>query len=290
MKPAADSAPVAPGFISLHGGHSGQFCEHAVDLLAEIVEAYWHRGAAVVGFTEHMAPLGDQFLYPDEVAAGWDAAGLQKRFEFYFQTCRALKEQYAGQMEILVAFETETYSGSEAFIRQLLEQYRPDYFVGSLHHVGDQGFDFSPADYRVLVDSVGGIEALYCRYFDEQYDMIKALQPAVVGHFDLIRVYDPDYSERWRQGDIWQRVERNLDLVQRLGLILDFNLGGFDKAGGEQFPCRPILAAAIERGIALVPGDDSHGVGTVGRHFDRGVALLRELGADMEWRLPGKMG
>ena len=283
----AKSAPAVPP-ISLHGGHSGQFCQHAEGPLAAIVEAYWRRGFPRVGITEHMAPPSDQFLYPDEIEAGLDAALMQERFGLYFETCRALQEQYAGRMEIFVGFETETYAGSEALVRQIVAEFAPDYFVGSLHHVGDKGFDFSAPDYQTLAASMGGLDALYCRYFDEQYAMIEALEPAVVGHLDLIRLFDPDCEARLHKGEIWRRVERNLDLVRRLGLILDFNLGGFDKPGGEQFPCRPILQAAIERGIDLVPGDDSHGVGTVGRHFARGVDLLRELGADVQWRRPGK--
>ena len=117
-------------------------------------------------------------------------------------------------------------------------------------------------------------------------DMVKALNPPVVGHFDLVRLFDPDYKSRLQQSQIAERVQRNLDLIKERGLILDFNLAGFDKLAGEPYPSRDILAAAIERGIALVPGDDSHGIRTVGRHFARGMALLEELGGELDWKKP----
>src|SRR5690606_6562191 len=80
-----------------------------------------------------------------------------------------------------------------------------------------------------------------------------------------------------------QRVQRNLDFIRDKDLILDFNLRGFHK-GEEQYPCREILLEALRLGIAVVPGDDSHGVASVGKHFERGLEVLRELGAPLQGR------
>ena len=40
--------------VSIHGGHSGQYCCHAEDTLEEIVLAYIEHGYTWVGLTEHM--------------------------------------------------------------------------------------------------------------------------------------------------------------------------------------------------------------------------------------------
>ena len=48
----------------------------------------------------------------------------------------------------------------------------------------------------------------------------------------------------------------------------------------------PVLEAAVYRDIAIVPGDDSHGVSSVGRNFDRGIDILKSLGADTDWPQP----
>jgi histidinol-phosphatase (PHP family) len=275
-----------PPLVSAHGGHSGRFCNHAEDSLEEIIGTYIARGFSWVGITEHMAPVEDRFVYPDERAAGLDAAALQARFRSYFETCHLLKEKYREQIEIFVGFETETYSGSEAFIRSIVTEFAPAYMVGSLHHVNGMEIDTSAQAYQEAASSVGGLDNLYCRYFDAQYDMVQALNPPIVGHFDLVRIFDPDYKSRLQQPQIAERVQRNLDLIKERDLILDFNLAGFDKLAGEQYPSRDILAAAIKREIALVPGDDSHGIQTVGRHFERGMALLEELGGSLAWKKP----
>jgi histidinol-phosphatase (PHP family) len=93
--------------ISLHGGHSGQFCDHARDTLAEIVAAYHAAGFECVGLTEHMPPLDDAWLYPDEAELGRSAQWMQGRFAEYVAEAGRLKREYAGRMRILVGMESE---------------------------------------------------------------------------------------------------------------------------------------------------------------------------------------
>ena len=271
--------------VSVHGGHSGQFCHHARDTLEQVVQAYVAAGFSWVGITEHMPPLDDSRRYPDEAASALSASSMQQRFTTYFDECRRLQQQYAGQIRIFTAFETENYPGSVSFIQQLVADTKPDYIVGSLHHVGGICIDYDAEQYRRAVQAAGSVAQLYCDYFDDQYAMLEALQPAVVGHFDLIRIFDQDYLHTLQQTEVARRITRNLRLIADLGLVMDFNLRGFDKSA-EQYPSLPVLQQALALGVSVVPGDDSHGVASVGRNWDRGVAILRELGHDCRWREP----
>ncbi len=146
--------------------------------------------------------------------------------------------------------------------------------------------DFTAEAYCEAAESLGGFEGLYCRYFDQQYEMIEQLQPAVIGHFDLIKLFDKDFGTTLRRPAVQERVTRNLHKIRDLDLILDLNLAGFDKTPQEQYPNRNILKQAGELGIAIVPGDDSHGVATVGRHFQEGLVVLEEVGGNFNWRRP----
>ncbi|MDZ7597934.1 MAG: hypothetical protein U5J82_06530 [Desulfobacterales bacterium] len=65
---------------------------------------------------------------------------------------------------------------------------------------------------------------LYCRYFDQQYDMIRCLKPAVVGHMDLIRIFDDGYRARLEMDFVRKRISRNRIAIRDLGIVLDFNL------------------------------------------------------------------
>ncbi|MEA1927692.1 MAG: histidinol-phosphatase, partial [Candidatus Auribacterota bacterium] len=243
--------------VSLHGGHSGEFCTHAHDTLEEMVRAYIDQGFSRVGISEHMPPVSDRFVYPDEREDGMDSTVLRRRFARYMETARDLQKKYASRLIIQVGFETETCSGYLEFVQSLIEEYHPDYIVGSVHHLDDIPFDYSREDYQRAVRSAGSIEDLYCRYFDIQFEMINALRPAVVGHLDLIRIYDPKYRERMESPEIRDRIYRNLKKIKELDLILDFNCRLIEK-DGEPYPTRSILLRALELGIEVVPGDDSH--------------------------------
>lgn len=280
-----NTTSASPQRVSVHGGHSGQFCHHAKDTLEAVVQAYIAAGFAWAGITEHMPPLNDSLRYPDEAASGITAAALQEQFKHYFAECRRLQAQYAGQIRLFTAFETETWPGSTAFVKSLIEETCPDYIVGSVHHVDGIGIDVSLPLYQDAIEAARGLEALYCGYFDAQLDMLQDLKPAVVGHFDLIRIFDADYLYTLQRPAVWVRVERNLEFIATQGLIVDFNLRGFDKTT-EQYPSMPVLKKALDLGIAVVPGDDSHGVSSVGRNYDRGVALLGALGHPCHWTQP----
>ncbi|MCJ8502065.1 histidinol-phosphatase [Desulfatitalea alkaliphila] len=274
--------------VSAHGGHSGQFCCHAQDRLEEVVQAYVDQGYAWIGLTEHMPPVDDRFLYPEERAAGLDSAAMARRFDRYMAEARRLQSAYADRMEILVAFETEATSGALNLALRLIDRYGPDYVVGSVHHVADISFDYSVDAYRQAVARCGGIESLYCHYFDRQYDLLRRLRPAVVGHFDLIRLFDPSYERHLALPDVQARITRNLTLIKDGGMLLDYNVAALRKGAVEPYPSRAILDQARAMGIALVPGDDAHGVAMVGLYLDEGMRRLREAGWDGRWPKPDR--
>lgn len=272
--------------ISLHGGHSGQFCSHAQDDLEDIVLRYMDLGYTRVGITEHVPPGREDFLYPDERNLGLTVADLEKRFESYFQTVRRLQQKYASRIRIFAGMETETYAGYAAHVKNLIRRFKPDYLVGSVHHVDDVCFDYCKEDYARVVSLCGSHEALYQRYFDLQADMILTLKPFVVGHFDLIRIFDPDYEKRLVNPLVREKILRNLKLIKSLGLVLDFNLRPLKRGEKEPYLTASIRKAAREMGILLVPGDDSHGTAEAGGHVEKAIAILTAEGFGTDWPDP----
>lgn len=273
-------------FVSVHGGHSGQFCLHATDTLEEIIQQYISKEFTWVGITEHVPAISEELLYPDQKAAGLTPAFLYNRFSNYMKECRRLQDKYSSAIKIFVAMETETYSGYKQFIPSLVQTFQPDYIVGSVHFVDDQGFDYSREQYHRTAEAMGGLDNLYCRYFDQQFEMIQTLKPAVVGHFDLIRIFDDSYASRLAKPVIMEKIRRNLTLIKDLDLIMDFNFRSLLKGASEPYISRPILKIARDMGIAVVPGDDSHGLQSIGINMENGIALLQEMGFDTNWRQP----
>lgn len=272
--------------VSVHGGHSGEFCCHADDTLAEIVAEYERQGFAWVGITEHMPPVSDEFLFPDEIEAGFDAESMAERFARYIVRARELQKEYRGRLEIFVGFETEMYTGALDYAERLIELYEPDYVVGSVHHVNDQVIDGTAEQYAHAAEVAGGLDELYFAYFDHQLEVIERLRPAVVGHLDLVRMHDPDYRERMQKPEIWRRVERNLESVERNGLILDYNVRALAKGALEPYVTRSILELSAKRLLPVVPGDDSHRIGDVGAHVEEGIRILESVGCETNWQRP----
>ena len=276
----------SPDRVSIHGGHSGQFCCHAYDTLESIIGAYIVKGYAWVGITEHMPPNREEMILPEEADAGMDLQANYDRFADYIATCRHLQAKYADDITIYVGFETEAWSGYQAFLSKLMDTFQPDYIVGSVHHVHDVSIDFSTVYFQQAIEAAGGLDALYCDYFDLQYELITSFKPAVVGHMDLIRLLDDDYRQRMQKPDISSRIERNLSTVKDLDLILDFNLKALAKGQTEPYIARPILTRAREMGITVVPGDDVHRITDVDCFWDQGIQILDEVGLISDWRRP----
>jgi len=272
--------------ISLHGGHSGQFCCHAEDRLEEIVCAYIEKGFKRVGITEHMPPVSDLLLYPDEKKQGLTARDLYERFARYMTEVTRLKSVYQSDIRIHVGMETETYAGYVPHVKQLIRDFQPDYMVGSVHHVDDICFDYSRQEYDRAVRHYGSHEAMYLRYFDLQFEMINNLHPFVVGHFDLIRIHDPGYEQRLLSPVIQEKILRNLSLIKELGLVMDYNLRPLARGEKEPYLTSPLLKTIKRLGIPVVPGDDSHGRDQAGGHVARAIKTLETLGFDTCWPEP----
>lgn len=272
--------------VSVHGGHSGQFCEHATDSLEEIVKAYIEQGFTWVGITEHTPAMSMSLLDPGQKKSGLTPEHLFQQFAAYIKECRRLQQKYSDEITLFTAMEIETYSGYLEFVPMLMAKFQPDYIVGSVHFVDDIIFDYSKELYQAAVDAAGGIEQLYLRYFDLQYTMIDNLSPSVVGHFDLIRIFDPEYKSRLLRKEILQRVIRNLELIKKRDLILDLNLRALVKGADEPYPTQSILDLALEMEIAIVPGDDSHGKSSVGAYIQQGIEIINDMGFSTAWRQP----
>lgn len=271
-----------------HGGHSRDFCDHAHDSLEDLLAAYARQGFAVVALTEHMPPLSNRWRYADEVALGRDAAWMAGRFAAYVQKARQLRSQYAGRMQVLVGMETEWYAHAGPWIAQLRQLYALDMVVGSVHHVNGVCFDSSPESYTQAQAAAGGLVELYQAYFDAQLELLESVQPEVVGHLDLIRIFDPQWQETLMRPEVWTRVRRNLQAVRDLGVVLEANVAAWRKGAPEVYPWTPVVEAARDMGIAIVYSDDAHAVAHVGLGWERLDAHLRALG--MEPSVAGPQG
>ena len=69
--------------VSLHGGHSGEFCEHARGTLRQTIEAAIAVGYRTYGVSEHAPRDENRFVYDTEHDKGYDIDRLAREFDDY---------------------------------------------------------------------------------------------------------------------------------------------------------------------------------------------------------------
>ncbi|KAL5328477.1 hypothetical protein ACEPPN_001976 [Leptodophora sp. 'Broadleaf-Isolate-01'] len=276
--------------FSMHS-HSGQFCPgHAKDTLEEVIQTAISRGMQTFALTEHMPRTSDDDRYPEETADD-SISILLPRHEDFLVEAKRLRAKYASQISLLIGFEGEWIRPSYGpFIKDLASNPVVDYFIGSVHHVHGIPIDYDTAFYAKARDVAGGTdEQLFEDYFDSQYEMLNALQPRVVGHFDLIRLLSPNPNSCLKNmKGVWDRAVRNLKLVVEQGGLLEINSSALRKGLEEPYPMRCVCEEFLSMGGRLTLSDDSHGIVQVGTNFERAIAYLESLGVQEVHTLQGK--
>lgn len=255
--------------VSLHGGHSSEFCDHAQSPLRAMLEAAARVGYHTFGVTEHAPRVEARFLYPNEVALGWDVPKIVADFERYAQTLPILVEQFADRLVVLRGFEIEVVPAASYV--QLMQEYRRryqfEYIVGSVHYVDEISIDGSVEDFQRAMEACGGLEPLVIRYYRTVTQMVEALRPEVVAHLDLIKLHGHRFGSLDAPA-IRRAAQEALEAVRETGGILEVNTAGYRKGLGEPYPASWLVQTAHCMGIGFCFGDDSHCVEQVGFGLD----------------------
>ena len=265
--------------VSLHGGHSREFCDHAYSSLREMLEAAVAAGYHTFGVTEHAPRVEERFLYPNEVALGWDVPKLLADFERYAKTLPALVEEFADRLVVLRGFEIEVVPAASyvSLMQDYRRRYAFEYIVGSVHYVNEISIDGSVEDFQQAIEACGGVEPLAVWYYQTVAEMVTALQPEVVAHLDLIKLHGRHFGLKETDA-VRQAAEEALEAVRSTGGIVEVNTAGYRKGLGEPYPAPWLVQLAQQMGIGFCLGDDSHCVEQVGFGIEQARAYLLEQG------------
>lgn len=237
---------VYPGMPFSHHSHSGQFCDHAVNTLEEVIQDAISKKLHTFCLTEHI-PREQIDFYPEELDRQTEASLIQL-FDDYHREATRLRERYKDEINIHIGFEGEWIRPSTlGIIHGLLDRYHFDLFVGSVHHMHTIPIDFDHELYAKAREAAGGTdEKLFRDYFDSQFDMLKALQPPVVGHFDLIRLKSDDPERSFQDfPEVWRKICRNLQFIVEYGGVVELNSASIRKGMSEPYPKREICQVSL---------------------------------------------
>lgn len=210
----------------------------------------------IYGFSEH-APL---FL-DDGVRM------LHSQIADYESETKALKAEFASQIEILLGYEAD-YLPSK--MDDSLFDRKVDYFIGSVHYLNEWGFD-NPAFIGEYAKK--DLQVVWRDYFAAVRDMAETGLFDIVGHFDLIKVFGffEDFG-------VDSSVIDALEAIQKAGMALEINTAGWRKKVACQYPSVEILREVKARKIPITFSSDAHAPNQVGFNLTRAYELAKELG------------
>ena len=270
----------APWAVSLHGGHSSDYCDHGESTLREMLDAAVEAGYHTFGVAEHAPRDESRFLYDEEVKRGWDVAKVQRDFEAYAAATQSLAEEYAGRLNVLRGFEAEVVPANRYadLMLELRARFRFDYMVGSVHWVDDRITDYSQESFDAVFGAYPSLDALAVRYYERVAEMVRALRPEVVGHIDVIRKYARPHG-RADTPAIRDAADGALEAIRDARTIIDVNTSAYRRGLDTPYPAPWLLERAVRHfGIGVCFGDDSHSVAQVGAGILEARAYLLEHG------------
>ena len=238
-----------------------KWCGHATGEVHEYVEAAIALGLAEIGLSEHLpipVPTTSKVNLTDEELEIWVG-----------QVDRA-RERYRSEIVVRLGGECDFIPGQEQRIERLLARYPFDYVIGSVHFLGQWGFD-NPEEIEGYQRRE--ILAAYREYFATATAAIRSGFFDILGHADLIK----KFGFRPQQ-DISDLLAALGDDLGTAGMCLEVNTAGLDKPVKEIYPSQALLSELARKRVPVTLGSDAHAPGEVGRYFERAEALLKRCG------------
>lgn len=210
-------------------------CNHARGTEREYVENALKAGLEILGFSDH-----SPYIFPGEYYSTFRMKLSQ--LDDYVQTVLALREEYAGKIEIPLGLEIEYYPALLPKLLPILRDQPLDYLILGQHFVGNE-YDSSYSGRF----SDGG--ALLRRYVDQSIEAMQTGLFTCFAHPDLLNFL----------GDrrMFQREMRRLCReAKACGIPLEYNLLGLGER--KHYPNRRFWEVAAEEGCSLILGRDAH--------------------------------
>ncbi len=235
-------------------------CKHAVGEPEAYAARAVERGIEEIGFSDH-CPM------PASYDPDWRMAPSE--YPTYVDLVRRCQKAFP-KLSIKLGLEADYHPGTEEFVRDVIAKYEFDYVIGSVHYLGDWGFDNPDHAHRFEKQD---LFAIYGQYYDLIEKLAATRMFDIVGHPDVIKKFGH------RPARDYEPLERKaLEAVAKSGMALDVNTSGLRRPAKEIYPSLRILKIARSMGIDVTFGSDAHEPKLVGESFAEAVAQCRAAG------------
>ena len=240
--------------IDLHN-HTTR-CNHAKGSMESYIQRAIELNINVYGFSEHAPMDFDTFYRLD----------FQEMNLYEFEV-NALKEKYKNEIQILLGYEVDYLKNH---IDKRVINAKVDYLIGSVHFLGKWGFD-NPE----FIDEYKNrnIDDIWQEYFNNIESMAKSGYFDIVGHLDLIKVFN-----FMPKKDIRLIASKALKAIKKSNMTIELNSAGLRKPIKEIYPSPLLLEMAYELEIPITFSSDAHAIGQVGFKYEEVRNLAKQIG------------
>jgi len=239
-------------------------CNHAVGDVRAYAQHAMECGLTEIGMSDH-SPM------PNGFDAAWrmDASELPD----YLQEVAQVRDEMQPDLIVRVGLEADFHPGTEDAVQSMIDAYHWDYVMGSVHYIGDWGFD-NPDELHRWDDM--DVEDAYVAYFDLVARSAATGMFDIIGHPDLIKKFGhraPMDSQRVDDAE-----SAMLDAVKAADVVLEVSSAGLRKPIAEIYPHPRILEKAAARKIPFSFGSDAHAPNEVAYGMEACLELLCHYG------------
>ena len=236
-------------------------------------------GLAAYAITDHCECNGwyGEEHYSDDEKKLRESFDYAADFENSVSAVTALKEKYAGKLNLLCGVELGQILHDTDAAKIVNADKRVDFIIGSVHQVlGEQDFYF--IDYEKL--TMDEIYDLLERYFREVYELSRTDLFDVVGHITYCLRYMKQRhgikADISRYDDIIAETFRNL---AQNGKGIEINTSGLRQGFGDCFPDLKYVKLFRDMGGEIITiGSDSHTVEDIAANSADGTGIARAAG------------
>jgi len=235
----------------------------------EMILASRAAGLSSVGFSVHgPMPFENSWGCPEERLPG------------YIEEVRALKEKYAGTIDVYCGIEWDATAAD-------LDLSAFDYVIGSVHEIPVPGGGTRSVDSnaettaKYIRECFGGdADAAAEAYFAELIKVAERPEADIVGHFDLITKFDEPAPFFNPESPRYKRAARTaMEALVAAGKIFEVNTGAISRGyRTAPYPSKELLQQLHEMGGRVTVSADAHHVSGVACAFDKAEQLIKACG------------
>ena len=235
-------------------------CHHASGWPVEFAQRAVELGLSEVGFADHnpmAAPFDDWRM-------------LREDLPRYFDEVEKARAQFP-QITIRLGLECDFIAGREAWVEELRAMADWDYFIGSVHYLGDGTEVDHPKAMKRYADGETG--AIWDAYWKTYERAIRSGLFDFMGHPDL-----PKKFGYVPAGDLRRFYEPTVAALAECGVAYEINTAGLRKECRELYPAPQFVALAQSAGVPVLINSDAHSVAELGAGFAGATALAKASG------------